>query len=303
MVANAPEIDVASATMHAPAKLNLTLQVAGKRSDGFHELHSLVLGIDLTDALGARLRDDDRIVLDCTDATLSGDDNLAKRAAARLQAEGRCDRGLTLKLDKSIPVGGGLGGGSSDAAAALMLGNALWSLGYSNEALAALGAELGSDVPLFFNLPAAVITGRGERVDSVKLSWSGWALLVFVSDAVSTPAVYAAWSHEKRGGRGASAADRILDARSAEELMAAVFNDLEPAVRSIAPRVGGVLDSINRMGLGPIRISGAGSTLFQLHDEEEAARHAARAIEAADIGVTTRVVAAPRGTSAIRSEE
>jgi len=303
MVVIAPEFDVAAATIHAPAKLNLTLAIKGKRADGFHELHSLVVGVGVSDRLTGSTRRDGEIDLACSDARLCGPDNLALQAAQELKDLHPSAPGMTLRLDKAIPVGGGLGGGSSDAAAALMLCNEVWSLGHTSAELAAIGAELGSDVPLFFNLPAAVMSGRGERVSPVHFRWSGWALLVFVPEPVSTPEAYRAWSKQRCENHDPSVVEAMVTARSADELMAAAFNDLEPAVLRIAPRVSDVFEKINHIGLGAFRISGAGSTLFQLHDEEAAARQAARAINEANLGVSTTVVAAPTGTSAIRSEE
>lgn len=303
MVVIAPEFDVAAATIHAPAKLNLTLAIKGKRADGFHELHSLVVGVGMSDRLTGSKRNDGEINLTCGDARLSGSDNLALQAAQKLKDLHPSAPGVTLRLEKSIPVGGGLGGGSSDAAAALVLCNEVWSLGHTREELAAIGAGLGSDVPLFFSLPAAVMSGRGEHVAPVDLRWAGWALLVFVPEPVSTPEAYGAWSKDCCEDHDPTVVEAMLTARSADELMAAAFNDLEAAVLRIAPRVSDAFDKINQMGLGTFRISGAGSTLFLLHDDEEAARRAARAVSEANLGVSTAVVAAPTGTSAIRSEE
>jgi 4-diphosphocytidyl-2-C-methyl-D-erythritol kinase len=303
MVANAPEITVAIATTEAPAKLNLTLEVLGRRPDGFHDIRSVVIGVGLTDRVTARARLDDHLALCCLEASLENEDNLAFRAARLLQRLSATSKGLAIELVKTIPVGGGLGGGSSDAAAALRVCNDLWSLGRSDEELAALGAQLGSDVPLFFGLPSALMAGRGEDVTRVALRWSGWALLVFVPESVSTAAAYQAWSTGTRPADARRHHESVISATTAGDVMAAAFNDLEPAVLAIAPRVAQAYRSLLDLKLSDFRISGAGSTFYQLHDDKEAACRTARTITDADIGVKTAVVAAPAGTSPIRRRE
>ena len=126
------------------------------------------------------------IDLTCSDPSLSNSRNLAVRAAERLAGRDGLNAALSIELEKTIPVGAGLGGGSSDAASTLRLCDHLWGLSHTDAELAEMGAGIGSDVPLFFSLPGAVITGRGEKVEAISLNWSGWVLLVHARLVVST---------------------------------------------------------------------------------------------------------------------
>ena len=287
----------------APAKINLTLEVLGRRDDGYHELRSLVIGVDLADRVRCRTSSVPGISLHCDDPALNHGDNLAARAARTL-AE-RCDREPALRIDlqKRIPVGGGLGGGSSDAATTLRLCDSLWQTGLDQTELAAIGAELGSDVPLFFSLPSAVIEGRGERVSPVRLQWSGWALLVCPPIAVSTAEVYRAWRPDD-SRRFLSGTDRdILYAASAAELSGLLSNHLEPAVFRVCPTVYSLREALTFLDLTSVHVTGSGSALYCLFDDPEPALRAANKIQERWSHVTTVVAAAPVGQGPIFSEE
>ncbi|HNQ22364.1 MAG TPA: 4-(cytidine 5'-diphospho)-2-C-methyl-D-erythritol kinase [Phycisphaerae bacterium] len=290
-------------TTQAPAKLNLTLEVLGRRADGYHDLRSLVVGIGLCDALACVPRGDGRLKLACDDVSLAGPENLVTRAAECL-AE-RCERrpGVRFELSKRIPVGGGLGGGSSDAAAALRLLRRLWRPELPREALSAVAASVGSDVPLFLALPAAVMTGRGERVEPVGMGWRGWALLVWAGMPVSTAAVYRAWRPTDQQGSSADAEAAARTAQRAAQLAPWLRNDLEPAVFRVEPRVAEVHEQLLRLRIGPVRVSGAGSVLYTLFDDQESAQATARRVEAAGIGAGTFVVPAPVPLPPIVSKE
>ena len=287
----------------ASAKINLTLDVHGCRNDGYHELRSLVIGVNLCDRVRCRIHHEPGIRLICNDPRLRGSANLAHRAAVKLAQHLEHDPALRIELEKRIPVGGGMGGGSSDAATTLSLCNNLWEAGLDPRELAAIGAELGSDVPLFFSLPSAVVTSRGEQVQPVILRWSGWVLLVSVDAAVYTSEVYRAWRPTDKMHLSSGQDGAIALAATADEVSALASNHLEPAVFRVSPTVARVYDELNRAGLGPIRITGAGSTLYRLFDVEEAAHRVERIINDLRIGVTTSVVAAPVGPGSIASEE
>lgn len=280
-------------------KVNLTLHVGGRWEDGFHELHSLAVGVDIRDRLTMRLSEKPGVRLRCADPTLATSDNLVVRACESLARHCGVTAGLDIELDKRIPIASGMGGGSSDAAAALRMANQLWGLGRSDAELAAVGAEIGSDVPLFFALPAAEMTGRGEIARPVSLAWSGWALLVSVDAAVSTAAVYAELDRVR--GSGLELSNRPADfgairaARRASELESFLFNDLEPAVFRVAPVVAEVFRAINVAPLGPFRVSGAGSTLYRLFDTSESAHVIAHSIARFNLGVRCMVAAVPTG--------
>ena len=280
----------------AHAKINLRLDVLGRCDDGFHELRSLVIGLELHDTVRCARYERPGIELSCNDAALSGPDNLASLAAAGLARRLDRDPALRITLDKSIPVGGGMGGGSSDAATTLRLCNQLWEAGLDSRQLAEIGSELGSDVPLFFCLPSAVVSGRGEIVRRVTMRWSGWAMLVLVPEIVSTAAVYAEWDRSDSSALPNDRMDAILEASRAVEFAEWLSNDLTSAVFRVSPRVADTFDRINRKGFGPMIVSGAGSTLYKLFDEKEAACRSASAIEQLGLDVTTLVAAAPFGS-------
>lgn len=289
----------------APAKINLTLEVLGKRSDGYHDIRSLVIGVGLRDRIECAASHPLGPTLDCSDPTLHGDDNLACRAAVALARYCACDAEVRIRLDKFIPVGAGLGGGSSDAAATLRLCGELWRAGMNDAQLAAVGAEVGSDVPLFFNLPSALISGRGERVERASLRWSGWVLLVFPGVHVATADVYRAWRAGDAREVGAAEASlrEIQDVSLADELHGMLSNQLEPAVFRVCPRVTEARDELQSLGVSPIRVTGSGSALYRLFDDPEAARDASDRIERHFPRMKTAVVAAPVGVGPIEYKE
>lgn len=304
MCATAPETTgVPAGTAYAHAKINLTLDVSGRRTDGFHELRSLVIGIDLCDRLRCRPTDHHGVAIACTDPTIPNPDNLVYHAAVKLAKKTGVDPAVEIELEKSIPVGAGLGGGSSDAATTLRLCNMLWGSQLGDGELAEVGAELGSDIPLFFSLPAAVVTGRGERVEPVSMRWTGWVLLVFPNVAISTAEVYAAWGPSDSAGLPTRMDDRIVEARTSTEIAPMLSNHLTPAVFRISPKTKDIHAELHRAGLGSMHVTGTGSTLLRLFDEREAACRVASKIDELQLGVSTAVVAAPAGQRSTVSEE
>jgi 4-diphosphocytidyl-2-C-methyl-D-erythritol kinase len=166
-------------TCVAPAKINLVLEVLGKRDDGYHEIRSLVQTISLCDVLSFELAD--KISFECTEPSLQTSDNLVVRAAELLGEISGYKKGAKIKLEKRIPWGAGFGGGSSDAAATLLALNELWGLRLAIPALVELGAKLGSDVPFFIHGGTALIEGRGEKVTSLPGAVPGWFVLLMPS--------------------------------------------------------------------------------------------------------------------------
>lgn len=286
-------IESRQVTAQPCAKINLTLEVLGCRGDGYHELRSVAAGVDLRDRLTLAESGVAGIYVECSQSELSNHDNLAARAVAALAERAGIAPAVRLDLRKRIPVAAGLGGGSSDAAAALMLAARLWGLEIGGDELAALGAGVGSDVPLFFHLPAAVMEGRGEVVRSVSMRWHGWVLLVSAGVPVSTAAVYGALGASGVGGAPTERHENVLRAATADELNHLAFNDLEPAVFRVAPEVARLREGLERAGFGPFRVSGAGSTLFRLFDDPQAARIVAAELNQRGLGTHHVVVEAP----------
>ncbi|MBD9485174.1 4-(cytidine 5'-diphospho)-2-C-methyl-D-erythritol kinase [Pseudomonas sp. PDM14] len=173
----------------APAKLNLMLHILGRRADGYHELQTLFQFLDHGDQLGFRARSDGQIRLHSEIAGVPHDDNLIVRAARRLQSESSCTQGADIWLEKRLPMGGGIGGGSSDAATTLLGLNHLWRLQRDEESLAALGLALGADVPVFVRGRAAFAEGVGEKLVAVDIE-EPWYLVVAPQVSVSTAEIF-----------------------------------------------------------------------------------------------------------------
>ncbi|PWU26176.1 4-(cytidine 5'-diphospho)-2-C-methyl-D-erythritol kinase [Pseudomonas sp. RW407] len=176
-------------TLPAPAKLNLFLHVLGRRADGYHELQTLFQFLDHADELHFAPREDGQIRLHTEIPGVPHDSNLIVRAARQLQEQSGCRLGADIWLDKRLPMGGGIGGGSSDAATTLVGLNHLWQLGWDEDRLAALGLGLGADVPVFVRGRAAFAEGVGERLTPVELE-EPWFLVVVPQVFVSTAEVF-----------------------------------------------------------------------------------------------------------------
>jgi 4-diphosphocytidyl-2-C-methyl-D-erythritol kinase len=252
----------------APCKINRELRVGRLRPDGYHEVRSRMVSIDLADELAAE--EADAIELSCSDPSLpAGSENLVVRAAARLAEAGGVVRGARMRLRKRVPAGGGLGGGSSDAACALRLLAALWRLHASDEDLIRVAAGLGSDVPFFLWGGEAEVSGRGERVRALPDSAPAEIVLLVPPFSVSTAAVYREYA-----GRG-----HLPDRLSVDEEGSSYLgpNDLAPAVLAMEPRMEKYAHSAAELS-SDWAISGSGATIA-LHgaargaDEELRRRH------------------------------
>ncbi|QDT17257.1 4-(cytidine 5'-diphospho)-2-C-methyl-D-erythritol kinase [Alienimonas californiensis] len=264
-------------TIHAPAKLNLTLDVLGKRADGFHELESLMVTVGWYDTL--TFAPAERFALAVTGAAGVPCDerNLVTRAATALSAAIGRDPGAAITLHKRIPHEAGLGGGSSDAAATLLGLNELWDCGLSRAELSELGATIGSDVPFFLcGSPAGVVRGRGERVEPLNPGPPRWAALAKPPIGLSTAAVFAAW-----GGRtSAQATSRAAGAYAAagSALAAATTNDLDGPATELEPTLAAERDAFASLGFERSCLSGSGTSRFALCRSAASARSAAAAL-------------------------
>ncbi|HEX6080475.1 MAG TPA: 4-(cytidine 5'-diphospho)-2-C-methyl-D-erythritol kinase [Methylomirabilota bacterium] len=250
--------------LRTSAKVNLALEVLGKRDDGYHEIATVLQAVDLFDRL--TVDPAETLSLQSDDPQLPTDDgNLVMRAARLLQKAAGVDRGARLLLHKRIPVAAGLGGGSSDAAAALTGLNRLWGLRWPRPRLQELAVELGMDVPFFLGTGRAVARGRGERLATLP-GGGGYALvLVNPRTPLSTREVYgrvpAGWHEEPTG------TERVIEAlrrRNPGVLAAALTNNLERVVEPVLPVIGRMKAALLAAGaLGAI-MSGSGPTVFGL---------------------------------------
>lgn len=272
--------------VRSPAKINWTLGVLGKRADGFHEIASLVSLVTLYDEVEFADCEASEVVLECDDPAVPTDEqNLIIRAVRLVALPADRPRGLRCRLTKRIPMGGGMGGGSSNAAATLLALNERWGLGKTRDALAQLGAQLGSDVPLFLGGDSAVIRGRGERVEPLRLPWRGWITLLLPGLSVATAAVYRACRPDPQKLRSVVP----QAAATAVEWMDGTFNMLEEAAFEVCPALAEVAGKASVLAGRPVRVSGSGSTMFTAFDgRDEALAFAKSAGER--LGIRTQVV-------------
>ncbi len=251
----------------APAKLNLFLHVTGRRADGYHELQTLFQLIDLTDTIAIRVRADGVIERPEGPQGVPGESDLAVRAARALKSATGTTLGATLRVVKRIPMAGGLGGGSSDAATTLLALNELWACGLATPELRALGLTLGADVPVFIEGFSAWGEGVGERLTPVSVP-PRWYLVLCPGVAVSTREVFQSPELTRNSP--------IITIRALFESDGR--NDCESVVRALYPEVGEALDWLGRFA--PARLTGSGSCVFAAFDSApEAERLAARVPE------------------------
>ena len=242
--------------LFAPAKINLSFEIKARRADGFHEIETLMAPVSLADRLTIESSEGAQIDFSCDDPSLpGGDDNLVMRAADLFRRTTRIQAGVRLVLEKKIPHGAGLGGGSSDAAATLLGMNELFEMRLNQEKLMALGAQIGSDVPFFIAGSAAVCRGRGELVSPVKLNEKLNLLLVKPDFGVPTPWAYARWKESRELPGVDYAAQEFGGLRMVNDLERPVFEKFILLAHLKAwlrrqPEVGSAL------------LSGSGSTVF-----------------------------------------
>jgi 4-diphosphocytidyl-2-C-methyl-D-erythritol kinase len=259
--------------VRAPAKINLTLRVLGRRDDGYHELWTVFQALALHDTLVcARCEGPFRIECDTPGVPID-DRNLVWRAADALwRAGGRggAPPGTVVRIRKRIPLQGGLGGGSSDAAAALVALRHLWRADVSHEALMPLAAALGADVPFFLSGGTALGTGRGDEIRSLPDEPHRWVVLLLPSFGVSTKEAFGWW-------------DQCRPSIDPPDWRARtpVVNDLEAAVAGHHPELARMTAALRESGATAAAMTGSGSTVFGLFEARPAARAAALALRTA----------------------
>ncbi len=257
--------------LDARAKVNLGLEVVRKRDDGYHEIRTLLQTIGLSDRIAIRRTRGEGVRLRCPGSGLpTGDENLVVRAARLLRERSGCRHGAEIVLHKRIPIGGGLGGGSSDAAATLVGLNRLWGLRMTRRDLVAFASEIGSDVPFFIRGGTQLAEGRGEILHPLPP-------LPRLPVAVIDPTLFLSTASIYQSGNIRLTPDGPLSrlmhcdltSRSrALTCIARLHNDLEPAVERRAPRVARILRDIRALGSEVARVTGSGSCVFVLADDK-----------------------------------
>ena len=243
----------------APGKLNLLLHVLGRRADGYHLLQTVFRLIDCADRVGVRVRGDGKVVRAGETAGVAEADDLCVRAARKLKEHAGTPRGVELALDKILPIGGGLGGGSSDAATVLIVLNRLWDLGLGRDELLELALELGADVPAFVFGTNTLGEGIGERLTALSLH-PAWYLVLIPQVSVSTQEIF---SHPAltRNGKALKIPPFLLWQGR---------NDLEAVACGLYPAVAEHLVWLRRYG--DARMTGSGACVFAEYASESAAQ-------------------------------
>ncbi|MBI5409799.1 MAG: 4-(cytidine 5'-diphospho)-2-C-methyl-D-erythritol kinase [Nitrospirae bacterium] len=287
-------------SLKAPAKINWFLNILGLRDDGFHEIQTLIQKITFYDALTFTPSKDLTLK---TDASIPVERNLVYKAALLLKNTYGVKEGAVIQLDKNIPAGAGLGGGSSDAAAALQGLNKLWSLNLAAAALCKIGEQLGSDVPFFLHGPLCLAGGRGEKIIPFKPGKTSSILLVKPPFDISTAWAYGEYRKDNRspltvdrptvnGQRSTvkpeltKKADKVdnieflvrkLERAEFKDLMTTVSNDLEPVVIKSFPVIAEIKDRLLEQGAVFSLMSGSGSTVYGVFNSAEDAGNASAA--------------------------
>jgi 4-diphosphocytidyl-2-C-methyl-D-erythritol kinase len=253
--------DTDTMTWPAPAKLNLFLHITGRRADGYHLLQTVFQLLDFGDELRFRVTQDGIISRAYDLPGVSAESDLVVRAARALQVQCHTNQGVTIQLNKCLPAGGGLGGGSSDAATTLVVLNHLWGCGLAPAELAKLGLQLGADVPVFIYGQSAWAEGVGEQLEPISLP-ERWFVVLAPSINVSTPKVFS---------------DPQL-IRDCPPITIRAFltgqgrNVCQPVVCAQYPEVAAALEALSRFA--PARLTGTGACVFAAFDTEQAARGA-----------------------------
>lgn len=261
--------------LHCPAKINLFLEIRGKRPDGFHELGTLFQALEFGDTLRAEAWP--RIEVRCDEAIPGrAEDNLIYKAAALLRNRFAdripADAGILFTLEKRIPMGAGLGGGSSDAAMALRLANATWNLGLSLDALRGMAPELGSDVAFFLFQPTALAEGRGEKLSPAPAPYPFHVVVATPSCHVETAWAYRQWMGQVPGQRWEAFRARYAATAQDPKLYAELHNDFEIPVTAHFPEIGSLMDEIASFHPEKAMLTGSGASVFGLFTHESQAR-------------------------------
>ncbi len=250
----------------APAKINLSLDVLHKRPDGYHELEMVMTMVDLADRLEMSELSRDTIIISSQAGYIPLDEkNLAFQAAKLIKDRYQVNKGVYIHLDKQIPVSAGLGGGSSDAAAALRGLNKLWGLGLSQEELMALGEEIGSDVPFCIRGGTALARGRGEKCTALPPPPQCWVILAKPPIHVSTADIFSKLKLDQIQHRPNT--EKLIEAIKQKDfygMCKAMGNVLEEVTIPMYPQVQQIKDCMIRLGADGVLMSGSGPTVFGL---------------------------------------
>jgi 4-diphosphocytidyl-2-C-methyl-D-erythritol kinase len=266
-------------TVHAPAKVNLILRILDRRPDDYHNLWSIMQTVALEDEVKIWVTSSRNCIkLTCDMAGLAVDHtNLVSKAASAVLSHAGLSIGLEVELRKRIPMGAGLGGGSSDAAATILGLNQLLKLGWSAAQMGEVGQVLGSDVTFFLFAPSAIVSGRGEAVKPISIEGRRWIVLVKPAFGIDTKWAYQEFAATRRGVPPLSTAQKEMDRSDRmtwSQLTVTAENDFERPVFARHPLLQQIKRTLLELGAQLALLSGSGATVFGLFNEESAARRA-----------------------------
>lgn len=253
----------------APAKINLTLDVLHKRPDGYHEVEMIMTTVDLADRIGLEIREDGAIHIISVDRFVPNDHrNLAYQAAKILKEMYKVKSGVSIKIEKNIPVAAGLAGGSSDAAATLKGLNVIWGLNLTVDELAQIGTKIGSDVAFCVYGGTALATGRGEKIQELPAPANCWVILAKPTLGVSTADVYGNLKiNQIVHPKTTVMMDAIKD-KDYDLMCNSLGNVLEDVTLKLYPEVANLKEQMQRFGADAVLMSGSGPTVFGLVNQE-----------------------------------
>ncbi len=282
--------NLARQTILCPAKVNLGLKVFPRREDGYHDIDSWFAPLSLADILTVSEAPKPKMVLNgmTADVTPDFEKNLAGRAALAMGRLAGKPANVQIQIDKLIPTGGGLGGGSSNAAGAMLAISRLWQLDISPDEMEAEALRLGSDVPFFLHGQSARCEGRGERITPLSRMTPLFGVLIVPPKGISTAEVYRIFDHLSAPTSRVPAYEEIINA-PARLIDGAIFNDLQPAAFAAAPWLKELHHAAECALRQRVHMSGSGSTLFTLHDRADETEAAEEVLQKA-IGHAARML-------------
>lgn len=256
----------------APAKINLGLDVVARREDGFHDLAMVMVNVDLSDYITVRPREDGQIVLECLAGKipLNGKNHVYKAVQA-LRRHAGVEQGVTIKIEKNIPVSAGMAGGSSDAAATLRALNQLWQLDLSLEELAEIGLAVGSDVPYCIHGGCAYVTGRGEHVEAISAAPKKWLVIVKPHLGVSTGTVFKEVDIDTIRHVDVWNLRQAIEQGDYQAMLDYMGNSLEDITIARRPEIQKIKDCLKSAGADIALMSGSGPSVFALCRSEKVA--------------------------------
>ena len=263
----------------APAKINLTLDTLFKRNDGYHEIAMIMTTVDLNDRLSFQKRNDNKIVVDIEHNYVTNDHkNLAYQAAKLMMETYQLKQGVTISIDKDIPVSAGLAGGSADAAATMRGINRLYELDASLETLSQLGLQIGTDVPFCIYNKTAICKGRGEKIKFLDKPPSAWVVLAKPNLGISSPDIFKELNLKDDYDVHTEMCEEAIRQGDYMKLCKSLSNRLETVSMSMYPEIKKIKNNMLRCGADGALMSGSGPTVYALAQKESQAKKVYNAV-------------------------